>query len=138
MSKLLTLLMAGTAALTISACGTLWDRDDDSQQPTGTTESDTTGTTQSDTTGTTGTQGTGQTSDPSAQGTGQTGDTSSQGTGQTDDTQAGTGDAQTPQAAGDQPSAEEAFAEAVRQCESMSGVERENCVDKAKRDHGQM
>lgn len=41
---------------------------------------------------------------------------------------------------GQQPSAEhnEAFAQAIEQCQSMQGTAYQDCVDKARRDHGQM
>ena len=133
MSKILSLLMAGTFALTLGACANpWWDRNDDNTEPTATgtqdqvpEETGTTGSAEQTGTGTTG---------QTDSGTGTTGQTDS-GTGTTgqSDTGAGTGST-----AGTTGQDNEAFAQAIEKCQSMQGTEYQDCVDKARKDHGQM
>ena len=117
MSKLLTIMMAGTAALTLGACANPWWDRNDNEQPSTSTESQP------------GYQGQG--GDDSMQGSGQTGQS---GTSTDSSTQAG----QDPAAGGHPGQRDEEFAEAVRKCQSMQGTAYQECVDKARQDSGQM
>jgi hypothetical protein len=122
MSKILSLLMAGTFALTLGACANpWWDRNDDTE-PTATGTQDQV----PEETGTTGSA--------EETGTGTTGQTDS-GTDTTGQSDTGAG---TDSTAGTTGQDNEAFAEAIEKCQSMQGTEYQDCVDKARKDHGQM
>jgi hypothetical protein len=123
MSKILSLLMAGTFAVTLGACANpWWDRNDDNTEPTATGTQDQV----PEETGTTGSA--------EQTGTGTTGQTDS-GTGTTGQSDTGAG---TDSTAGTTDQDNEAFAQAIEKCQSMQGTEYQDCVDKARKDHGQM
>lgn len=137
MSKLLTILMASAAALVINGVATAAEQDQPSASPSAqNTEeqqpSPTKGKPDQHEADTGMPEATEGSPDPSAENQADQGQADSQAQGadkESTDSQA---------RSNEQSGHTEEYAEAIKKCQSMTGTEQQDCMDKAKKDHGQM